>query len=68
MAAQATNYKIIINKIKPTSQIITQKIIDDMRDRSGLGNAWDYIGDDIQKEIEELWSKIIEEQIKELFS
>jgi len=37
-----------------------EAILEDLTDRSGLGNAWESIDEDIQNEIKETWANIIE--------
>lgn len=42
-----------------TAEIITGNIIEDLRDRSGLGDVWDSLDEETKKEIAETWSQII---------
>lgn len=43
------------------AQVATILIIDDLRSRSGLGNEWHEIDDDVRAEIRQAWTKIIVE-------
>jgi len=43
------------------------RIVADLRDRSGLGNEWDGIDFDIQKEILAKWKCIIEQEVSRAF-
>ena len=38
---------------------IIDEIIKDLRDRSGLGNEWDNIDEEIQQEIKKDWLEIL---------
>lgn len=42
---------------------IVFSIITDMSDRSGLGNEWDSIDDDIKEEIIEKWLNIVNNKL-----
>lgn len=48
-------------KNKPSYRAV-KRIIDDLMDRSGLGNAWDEIGKEVQQEIVDAWMSIISEE------
>ena len=41
-----------------------KQIISDIYDRSGLGNEWSMIDDDVQAEIIEAWTAIIKTQLE----
>ena len=45
---------------KQRADEIVNEILNDLTDRSGLGNEWDNIDSDIQKEIKEAWAEIIQ--------
>lgn len=54
------NYKPVPRSIKPGSiPIAVAGIIRDISGRKGLGNEWEEIDEEIQKEIREKWTKII---------
>jgi hypothetical protein len=55
--------KLANNSNKNIAQNIVEKIIDDISDRSGIGNEWECLDEDIQDEIREVWVKIIEKEI-----
>lgn len=42
-----------------SAKTAVDKIIEDLEDRSGLGNEWDAIDEDIQKEIRKEWIAIV---------
>jgi predicted metal-dependent phosphoesterase TrpH len=46
-------------KVKELSNIIINKIVADLTDRSGLRQEWGQIDNEIQNEIEETWIDII---------
>ena len=39
---------------------IVEKIVDDLKGRSGLGNMWEEIDEETREEIKETWRLIIE--------
>ena len=43
------------------AKMAVEKIVDDIRGRSGLGNVWDEIDRDIQDEMKKLWGDFIDE-------
>lgn len=47
-----------------TAQIIVSDIIKDLQDRSGLGDAWSEIDDNIKDEIVKAWEDIVVERVK----
>lgn len=47
-----------------TSKDIVSAIIDDLTDRSGLGDVWNEIDKDTKKEIVSSWKKIIDDYFK----
>jgi hypothetical protein len=50
--------------VTKTAKRICNRIAEDIRDRSGLGNAWEAIDEDIIKdEIFPIWREIIAEEI-----
>ena len=44
-----------------TTPASIEQIIEDLRDRAGLGDEWDGMDPDIQEEIKKKWIKILEE-------
>lgn len=50
-----------LNLIKAEKAV--SKIIDDLTDRGGLGDAWDQIDDEIRQEIISAWIMILMEEI-----
>ena len=42
---------------------IIQALIDDITDRSGLGDEWGELDDDIKEEIKQAWTTIIQKHI-----
>jgi hypothetical protein len=46
-----------------TAAEIVEKIIDDIRDRQGLGDEFDAIDEDIQEEIKAKWIAIIKGEL-----
>lgn len=46
-------------------KFIVDEIIEDILNRSGLGDEWEQIDKDIQEEIKEKWCKIINETLEE---
>jgi hypothetical protein len=47
--------------LKIIAEKIADLIIKDLSDRRGLGNEWEQIDEDIQKEIHKTWADIIED-------
>lgn len=43
---------------------IVSNIVEDITDRSGIGDAFEERGEDIQKEIKDTWRKIVRRHIK----
>lgn len=43
---------------------IVDEIVDDISDRSGIGDEWGMIDNDIQDEIKETWKNIIRNKLK----
>ena len=43
---------------------IVDRILYDLRNRKGLGQAWDQIDEDIQNEIIDEWTYIVDREIK----
>jgi len=54
--------KIMENKEEIAKKIVDE-IINDLSDRSGLGNEWDCIDSDIKNEIIGTWRGIVEKQL-----
>jgi hypothetical protein len=50
-------------KLLKKAKSIVKDIIFDLEDRSGIGDAWDGIDDDIKAEIRESWETIICEEM-----
>ena len=48
-----------------TIKNIINEIIEDIQDRSGLGDEWDNIDKNIQKEIKEKWFEIINKKLNQ---
>jgi hypothetical protein len=48
------------------SNNIVDRIIDDLSDRSGIGDIWDSMAKHVQNEIREVWLNIIEEEVDQL--
>jgi hypothetical protein len=48
------------------SNNIVDRIIDDLSDRSGIGDIWDCMAKHVQNEIREVWLNIIEEEVDQL--
>lgn len=42
-----------------TADLITKNIIADLKDRRDLGDIWDSLDEETQREIAETWTKII---------
>lgn len=51
---------------KKAAEEIVNKIISDISDRSGFGNAWEDMDSDIQDEIKAKWLNIIMDELNEL--
>ena len=49
---------------KNTSEIIVERILNDMNDRSGFDSFWDSIDEETREEIKQTWIEIIEEERK----
>lgn len=47
------------------SRRIAEMIAEDIGGRCGLGNEWEQIDSDIQAEILETWTRIIEEELNQ---
>jgi Mor family transcriptional regulator len=43
---------------------IVNLIVDDLRDRAGLGDEWDAIDLETQDEIKEEWVELVEEELE----
>ena len=50
--------------MKPLSERIRDKILDDVTDRRGWRQEWDQFDEDIQNEIKATWLKKIEKELK----
>jgi hypothetical protein len=50
---------------RKTARAVVDKIVDDITDRSGLGNAWEGIDADVREEIRKTWTDIVEDALWE---
>ena len=51
--------------VRQKSKKAVKNIIKNLSDRRGLKQEWNQIDDDIQKEIIELWTTIVEKEFEE---
>jgi len=56
--------KIDKNKRREILKVCVESIISDLSGRGGLGGIWDDIDDDVQEEIRESWTDILEEELE----
>ena len=48
-----------MSKEEELARKIVDEIVDDLSDRSGLGNKWDQIDEDVKNEIIDTWADIV---------
>lgn len=48
-----------------TARRIAEMIADDIGDRCGLGNEWEHIDSEVQAEILETWTRIVEGELNQ---
>jgi len=66
LADDAWSQAIAIGKKASKRQLaktIVKRIIEDLEGRSGLGNEWEYCDSDVQAEIKQTWSQIVEKEL-----
>jgi hypothetical protein len=50
---------IATNISEKEAEKIVDKLIDDLQGRSGLGNVWDEMDDEIRRDLKDAWIEIV---------